>query len=64
MKAAKALKPDARLCLSRAGGREWLLDVRGFPSEIDAAIGALAKTLGAEARSIGSYATPFGAGCL
>ena len=64
MKAARALKPDARLCLSRAGGREWLLDVRGFPSEIDAAIGALAKTLGAQARSIGSYATPFGAGSL
>ena len=64
LKAAKALKPDPRLCLSRAGGREWLLDVAGFPGEIDAAIGALAEALGAQARSIGSYAVPFRAGSL
>jgi chorismate mutase/prephenate dehydratase len=61
--AAKALQPDADLCLDRTGpgaseGREWLLDVAGFPAEIAAAIGAAAEALAAEARVLGSYATP------
>ncbi|HEX6118624.1 MAG TPA: chorismate mutase [Dongiaceae bacterium] len=55
--AAKALRPDARLCLDRVGkGRDWLLDVAGFASELDVA--PVAATLDAEARVLGSYATP------
>jgi hypothetical protein len=61
--AAKALKPDAKLCLDRTGkGREWLLDVAGFASEIDVA--ALGEAIGAEARMLGSYATPLPATAL
>ena len=58
--AAKALQPDARLCLDRGGkGRDWLLDVAGFASEID--FPAVAEALGAEARVLGSYAAPLSA---
>ena len=61
--AAKALGPDARLCLDRAGkGRDWLLDVAGFASEID--IATLGEALGAEARVLGSYAAPLPAAAL
>jgi chorismate mutase-like protein len=65
--AAKALQPDARLCLDRtgpgkSGGRDWLLDVAGFASEID--IASVAEALGAEARVLGSYATPLPADVL
>ena len=55
--AAKALQPAASLCIDRTGkGRDWLLDVAGFASEIDVA--ALGKALDAEARALGSYAAP------
>src|SRR5262245_18613042 len=61
--AAKALGPDARLCLDRTGkGRDWLLDVAGFANEIDVA--ALGQALGAEARVLGSYAAPLPAAVL
>jgi chorismate mutase-like protein len=61
--AAKTLQPDARLCLDRTGkGRDWLLDVAGFASEIDLA--PIAAALGAEARLLGSYATPLAAADL
>jgi len=63
--AAKALQPDAQLCLDHAGkGREWLLDVAGFAHEIEAVVAAAAAALGAEARALGSYATPLGAAAL
>jgi chorismate mutase-like protein len=63
--AAKALQPDARLCLDRTSkSREWLLDLAGFASEIEASIAALGETLGAEARVLGSYATPLPAADL
>ena len=55
--AAKALQPDARLCLDRAGkGRDWLLDVAGFAEEFE--IAPVAAALGATTRVLGSYATP------
>jgi hypothetical protein len=61
--AAEALRPDARLCLDAAGkGRDWLLDVAGFASDIDVA--SIAAALGAEARVLGSYATPLSAADL
>jgi chorismate mutase/prephenate dehydratase len=61
--AAEALGPDARLCLDRAGkGRDWLLDVAGFASEIDVA--AVGQALDAEARVLGSYAAPLPAAAL
>lgn len=61
--AAKALQPDARLCLDRGGkGRDWLLDVAGFLSALDFA--PVAAALGAEARVLGSYATPLPAADL
>jgi chorismate mutase-like protein len=61
--AAKALQPDARLCIDRTGkGRDWLLDVAGFAGEIDVA--ALGQALGAEVRLLGSYATPLPAAAL
>jgi len=67
--AAKALQPDAHLCLERtshgrSGGSEWLLDVAGFAGEIEAGIAAAAEALGAEARVLGSYATPLRAADL
>ncbi|HET6622186.1 MAG TPA: chorismate mutase [Dongiaceae bacterium] len=55
--AAKALRPDARLCLDRGGkGRDWLLDVAGFAGELDVA--AVADALEAQVRVLGSYAAP------
>ena len=61
--AVKALGPDAKLCLDRAGkGRDWLLDVAGFAGEID--IAALGEALGAEVRVLGSYAAPLPATAL
>lgn len=67
--AAKELQPDADLCLDRTSqgtgeGREWLLDIAGFPTEIEAGIAAVAEALGAEARVLGSYATPLRAADL
>ena len=63
--AAKALQPDAGLCLDRGGkGQDWLLDVAGFAVEIDAAVAEVAQALGAEARLLGSYATPLRASDL
>jgi hypothetical protein len=67
--AAKALQPDADLCLDRTGqgsseGREWLLDVAGFPTEIETEIAVAAEALGAEARPLGSYAAPLRAADL
>lgn len=65
--AAKALQPDPRLCLERSGnGREWLLDVAGFPAEIAAELAAINGELGggAEARVLGSYAAPLPAAAL
>jgi chorismate mutase / prephenate dehydratase len=67
--AAKALQPDADLCLDRIGsgtsaGREWLLDVAGFAGEIETGLAALGEALGAEARILGSYATPLRASDL
>ncbi len=63
--AAKALQPDARLCLDRTSkSREWLLDLAGFASEIQAGIDALGEALGAEARVLGSYARPLAAADL
>ena len=57
--AAKGLQPDPQLCLERTStGREWLLDVAGFASEIEGGAATLAEALGAEARVLGSYATP------
>jgi hypothetical protein len=61
--AAKTLQPDPQLCLERTSkGREWLLDVAGFASGID--VDALCQALGAEARVLGSYATPLPAATL
>jgi chorismate mutase-like protein len=61
--AAKALRPDSKLCLDRTGkGRDWLLDVAGFAGEIDVA--ALGQALGAEVRLLGSYAAPLPAAAL
>ncbi|HKP27437.1 MAG TPA: chorismate mutase [Dongiaceae bacterium] len=61
--AARALQPDARLCLDRTGkGRDWLLDIAGFASEIDGE--ALSQALGAEVRLLGSYAAPLPAAAL
>jgi len=55
--AVKAMEPDAKLCIDRAGkGREWLLDLYGFASEDGAA--RLSEKLGGEVRMLGSYATP------
>ena len=63
--AAKALQPDAHLCLDRTSkSREWLLDVAGFAGEVEGAIAALGEALGAEARVLGSYATPLPAAAL
>ncbi|WP_119303493.1 chorismate mutase [Dongia deserti] len=63
--AAKALQPDAHICLDHAGkGQDWLLDVAGFAKEIEADIAAAAAALGAEARVLGSYATPLQAADL
>jgi len=57
--ATKALQPDPRLCLERTSkGQEWLLDVAGFPGEIEAGVAAAAEELGAEVRVLGSYAAP------
>lgn len=56
--AAKPLAPDARLCLERARGKEWLLDVAGFGGEIEDELGRLARSLDAEIRVLGSYAVP------
>jgi len=57
--AAKALQPDPGLCLERTSkGQEWLLDVAGFPGEIEAGVAAAAEELGAEVRVLGSYAAP------
>jgi chorismate mutase-like protein len=56
--AAKALAPDPRLCLSRARGKEWLLDVAGFSGEIEGALGDLGRALKAEIRVLGAYAVP------
>lgn len=56
--AARPLAPDARLCLERARGREWLLDVAGFGGEIEDEMGRLARALDAEVRVLGSYAVP------
>ncbi|HET6158403.1 MAG TPA: chorismate mutase [Dongiaceae bacterium] len=59
LSAAKALQPEEALCLDNAGkGYEWLLDVAGFPLEIEAGVAAVAESLGAEARVLGSYAAP------
>jgi chorismate mutase/prephenate dehydratase len=63
--AAKALQPDAHLCLDRTGkSREWLLDVAGFAGELEGDIAALGEALGAETRVLGSYATPLPAAAL
>ncbi|MGH8735515.1 MAG: chorismate mutase, partial [Burkholderiales bacterium] len=63
--AAKALQPDAHLCLDRTSkSREWLLDVAGFAGEVEGAIAALGDALGAEARVLGSYAAPLPASAL
>ena len=63
--AAKALQPDAEICLDRGGkGQDWLLDVAGFAGEIEAAVAEVAQALGAEARVLGSYATPLRASDL
>jgi hypothetical protein len=63
--AAKALQPDAHLCLDRTSkSREWLLDVAGFAGEVEGAIAALGEALGAEARVLGSYASPLPAAAL
>ena len=63
--AAKALQPDAHLCLDRTSkSREWLLDVAGFADEVEGGIAALGEALGAEARVLGSYATPLPAATL
>ena len=57
--AAKALQPDPGLCLERTSkGQEWLLDVAGFPGEIEAGVAAAAEELGADVRVLGSYAAP------
>ena len=57
--AAKSLQPDEGLCLDRTGkGAEWLLDVAGFANDIEADIAAVTSALGAEARLLGSYASP------
>jgi chorismate mutase-like protein len=57
--AAKPLQPDQELCLERTStGREWLLDVAGFGTELEAGAAALGEALGAEVRVLGSYATP------
>jgi chorismate mutase-like protein len=56
--AARSLGPDPRLCLDRARGREWLLDVAGFAGEIEGEIGRLARAVDAEIRVLGSYAVP------
>ena len=57
--AAKALQPDAEICLDRGGkGQDWLLDVAGFAGEIEAAVAEVAQALGADARVLGSYAVP------
>jgi chorismate mutase / prephenate dehydratase len=59
LSAAKALQPDVELCLDRVGkGQEWLLDVAGFANEIEAEVAAMTAALGAEARLLGSYASP------
>ena len=63
--AAKALQPDAHLCLDRAGkGRDWLLDVAGFEVGIESGIAGLAEALDAETSVLGSYATPLQAADL
>jgi chorismate mutase-like protein len=57
--AAKPLQPDPELCLERTStGREWLLDVAGFASELEAGAASFGEALGAEVRVLGSYATP------
>ena len=57
--AAKALQPDPGLCLERTSkGQEWLLDVAGFPGEIESGVAAAAEELGAEVCVLGSYAAP------
>ena len=56
--AAKSLAPDARLVLERRRGREWLLDVAGFGTDIAGALGRLAAGLDADFRVLGSYAVP------
>lgn len=60
--AAKGLAPDARLILARgnakSGGKEWLLDVGGFATDLDGELGRLAAALDAEIRVLGSYAVP------
>ena len=59
--AAKTLQPDPGLCLERTSkGQEWLLDVAGFPGEIETGVAAAAEELGAEVRVLGSYAAPLG----
>lgn len=61
--AAKALQPDAKLCLDRTGkGRDWLLDVAGFANDVD--VTALGQALGADVRVLGSYAAPLPATAL
>jgi chorismate mutase-like protein len=63
--AAKALQPDAEICLDRGGkGQDWLLDVAGFAGEIEAAVAEVAQALGADARVLGSYAVPLRAADL
>jgi chorismate mutase-like protein len=63
--AAKALQPDAEICLDRGGkGQDWLLDVAGFAGEIDAQVAEVAQALGADARVLGSYAVPLRAADL
>lgn len=56
--AAKALGPDPRLVLERARGKEWLLDLAGFPAEIESRLAALGTALSAEIRVLGAYAVP------
>lgn len=61
--AAKALQPDAKLCLDRSGkGRDWLLDVAGFANDVD--VTALGEALGTDVRVLGSYAAPLPAAAL
>jgi hypothetical protein len=63
--AAKALQPDAEICLDRGGkGQDWLLDVAGFAGEIEADVAEVAQALGADARVLGSYAVPLRAADL
>jgi chorismate mutase-like protein len=57
--AAKPLQPDQELCLERTStGREWLLDVAGFASELQSGGAAFGEALGGDVRVLGSYATP------